>query len=158
MHHTTSAPFVDTSPADLTYTTAAGELPALATKAVGSVELRVLGASHQVRVGNWMETLACQPGQAPHLPPAATEPGYTFTARVDTLAAGHLATEVAALTEDIGRHPHGLLVAFQGDPLALTGMTAEVTEGSASWTTWHVYPQTLQIVTTHSTLNRRAES
>lgn len=150
--HTTEVPFVDTAPADLTYSTAAAELPALATKTVGPVELRVLGASHQVKVGNWIETLACQHGQLPHLPVYATAPGYTFTARVDTLTAGSLAGEVATLTEAIDRHPHGLLVAFRGDPLALTGMTADVTAQRASWTTWHVYPQTSQIVTTSSTL------
>lgn len=153
--HVTAAPFVDTAPADLTYTTAATELPALAVRIIDGVELRVLGASHQVRVGNWIETLACQPGRLPHLPPTAAGPGYTFTSRVDEMTAGQLAAEVAALREAVDLHAHGLLVAFQGDPLALTGMTADVTDQRASWTTWHVYPQTREIVTTHSTLEFR---
>lgn len=144
------APFVDTSPADLTFTTESPLLPALAVKAIGALEMRILGASHQIRIGQWIETLACLPDDRPSLPTTASEPGYTFRSVTTAYAPTELARTVQTITAE-AEAAHGLTVTFQGDPLALTCITAEEHADHHEWTTWHVYPQSGEIVTTQST-------
>ena len=151
----TSAPFVDTTADHLTYTLDAGELPALAVKQVGHLELRVLGASHQIRVtdttGEWFETLACQPGQEPHLPAEHHRPGYTFQSETGTYPPNQFTLEARSIRAHVTKE-NGLQVTFQGNPDALTAITARTTGTTATWRTWHLYPQTGQIVTTLSRL------
>ncbi|GGH94707.1 DUF2617 family protein [Arthrobacter liuii] len=150
--HITDAPFVDTSAADLTHQLGLGQIPALASLTVGAVDLYVLGASHQVRVGDWSETVACLPGRSSHLPAVITSPGYTFTAKVHTYGREGLTARVRELKAHVQGHPNGLVVVFQGDPLALTAMTTTADAVGMHWNTWHVYPQHGQIVTTESWL------
>lgn len=154
--HTTDAPFVDTSAADLAHQLGLGALPALASLRLDGMELHVLGASHQVRVGDWSETVACLPGRPGHLPPAVATPGYRFASHVYEYDRDRLTARVRGIKARAQGHPHGLAVAFQGDALALTAMTAEVTAAGMKWMTWHVYPQHGQIVQTRSTLQRQA--
>lgn len=143
------APFIDTRPEDLTYSTSTPILPALATKTLGQLEMRVLGASHQIRIGNWIETLACQQGRSPNLPRAIEAPGYKYQCEVQQHTPESLASEVASITEHV-QATGGLAVAFQGDPLALTGIVASECQDRYEWQTWHVYPTAQQIVTTRS--------
>jgi hypothetical protein len=151
--HVTDAPFVDTSAADLIHELGLDDLPALATLTAGAAELRVLGASHQVRVGDWTETVACLTGRAGSLPGAAAAPGYTFTSKVGTHSRAGMRARVLGIKARVQRHRHGLAVVFQGDTLALTAMTAASKGSCIEWTTWHVYPQHGQIVHTQSRLD-----
>ncbi|MDQ0923092.1 hypothetical protein QF038_001600 [Pseudarthrobacter sp. W1I19] len=146
----TDAPFIDTSAADLTHRLGLDKIPALASLQVGDMELHVLGASHQVRVGDWSETVACLPGRPGHLPATIAGPGYTFASSVHTYEKHELAAGVQDLKARVEDDPNGLAVAFKGDDLALTAMTAAATAARLEWMTWHVYPQHGQIVTTRS--------
>lgn len=141
---------MDTSAADLTHTLGLGDLPALASRKVGLLDLRVLGASHQVKIGSWTETVACLPGVPGRLPAFSAQRGYTFAAWTHSYDRQELAAEAEAIRRRVLRHINGLLVLFKGDPLALTGLTASVNQEGASWHTWHVYPQASQIVETQS--------
>jgi hypothetical protein len=146
-----SVAFVDTAADQLTYTNTAALIPALATKHVSCVGLRVLGASHQVKVGRLIETLACQPGRRPYLPPEHQQDGYSFSSNVETMSRRKLIARVHGL-KAMADDRNALLVAFAGDPLALTAMRASDSGGSIEWETWHVYPQAGQIVSTRSTV------
>lgn len=164
------APFLDTSPDDLVFGTDAPRLPALAVhraRPAGhpgtALELRVLGASHQLvleRAGTpWIETLACRPGRRPHLPgrhrapaPAPFARDYEAACTVTAHDRGGLAAAVEDLLADCAAAPHGLVVRFAGDPLALTGVCADDDGGTLRWRTWHVYPQCGRVVRTRSAL------
>lgn len=152
MLSTSPEPFVDTTPADLSHDLNREHLPALASKQIGDLEIRVIGASHQIALGDWTETVACNPSRpAGNLPRTASEPGYTFTSRTKRYGRRALRRQVQALIGATERHPGGLAVVFAGDPLSITAITAEVTSEIAHWQTWHVYPNTSEIVTTRST-------
>lgn len=164
-------PFEDASPDDLTFSTDAPRLPALAVRRAepaglpGTVlELRVLGASHQValeRDGHeWIETLACRPGHDPFLPTVLRRAGPApFAADYETgcTVTGHsrrgLLRQVERLLGTSRSAPHALVVRFAGDPSALTGVCAwEDGAGGLLWRTWHVYPQVRRIVHSRSVL------
>ncbi|WP_341392606.1 DUF2617 family protein [Arthrobacter sp. G119Y2] len=154
MLSTSPEPFADTTPADLSHDLRREHLHALASKRIGDLEIRVLGASHQIALGDWTETVACNPNRpAGNLPRTTSEPGYTFTSRTKDYSRRALKEQVQALIAATERHPGGLAVAFAGDPLAVTAITAEVTNEIARWKTWHVYPNTGEIVATQSTLD-----
>lgn len=145
-------PFVDTTPGDLTHSLVRDPLPALATKRVGPLELRVLGASHQVTNGHWVETVACTQGQAEKLPKAIQTSGYTFASQVTRHDREALTQRVRQVQTATAQHPGGIVVAFAGDPLALTAIQAHADKNMTQWETWHVYPNTGEVVHTHSTL------
>ena len=165
------APFADASPDDLTFSTDAPRLPALAVRRAApagllgtALELRVLGASHQVvleRDGHeWVETLACRPGHAPFLPTALRRAApVPFAADYETgcTVTGHsrrgLRRQVDRLLGTCRSAPHALVVRFAGDPSALTGLCAwEDGAGGLLWRSWHVYPQVRRIVHSRSAL------
>ncbi|CAL9452283.1 hypothetical protein SUDANB121_02482 [Nocardiopsis dassonvillei] len=163
-----SAPFVDTRADDLVWTLDHPLVDPLAVRSlrVGGtgVELRVLGASHQVAVaaagGGLVETVACLPGVDGALPGSAEHPAgrYRFDSRVETLARTELARRVERLHREVADDPGGLLVAFPGDPLAVTALHLSLDGacdhgGPLHWRTWHVYPQSGELVTTHSTVS-----
>ena len=152
-HSQADVPFVDTSPSDLTFSTATPIQEALAVKQCGPLELRVLGASHQVKVGGLIETLACLPGLSPHLPRHAARPGYAFTSAV--YRPDDLPAAVAAIARHVAAHD-GLSVTFPGDPHALTALSATAHGGRCAWATWHVYPQGGHVVATRSTFSYSA--
>jgi hypothetical protein len=168
-------PYVDVSARDLSLTLgapAAVALEVLRARVGGfEVELRLLGCSHQALVEGprgLSETVACVPGVAGSLPPRRTVGGYDFRARVERFAGGGYAARAAAV-----------LAAASDDPLALAGLFAAAPGvgragrgslpaftalaiapaapgGVISWTTWHGYPQSAEIVVTCSTLERPA--
>lgn len=146
-----SEPFADTTPADLSHSLIRRELPAIATMQIGPIEMRVLGASHQIIAGRWIETVACDDRKPGRLPARTQEPGYSFTSSISRRNRGDLEAHVTALKEATHAHPGGLAVAFAGDPLAITAIQATVSGNIARWKTWHVYPNTSEIVTTRST-------
>jgi hypothetical protein len=126
-----------------------------------ALELRVLGASHQVllrsRNTTWVETLACDAEQEPLDFPLnrADEiaPGvrHTLTARLTShrSRAGFAGAAGIAGTACQG-HTAALVVRFDGDPLAFTAVGATAYPDALHWQTWHLYPQTGEIVSSES--------
>ncbi|MDA8369547.1 MAG: DUF2617 family protein [Nocardiopsaceae bacterium] len=165
MHQTLNTPFADTRAGELRWSLDRAALPALLSRTceVGghTLELRVLGASHQVRLGTAAgavtETVACVPGLAGDLPELAapTVPGladYTFTSAVSVLDPAAFAAEVARIRAATARDPHGLVASFPGSPHALTVLRCEPAgESGLRWHTWHTYPQTGELVATTTT-------
>lgn len=168
MLHRLDVAFLDASARQLRWSLDDPPQPALATLEVDlpigggglRLELRLLGASHQVlaldgggRV-RCNELVACRPGAVPgDLPPAVGRDlgglAYRFTSAVRTVDAGTMAEEAERLVEgpaaaDLRR----LVGAFPGDPHALTAIHAT----DDGWRTWHLYPQTGEIVTTRTVL------
>jgi hypothetical protein len=138
-------PYADTTAGDLSFALGLPVLPALHVLHLGStVEFRLLGASHQVVWPGGVETVACLPGRAPHLPGAVDDGAYRFSSTVEPL--DRTATQM--LWRQLESDPQALVGAFPGDPDAVTAMRAERT----GWRTWHAYPQTGELVTTHTTL------
>ena len=152
-----AAPFADSRAADLSLAHGLDRLPALGTLRVEpGVELRVLGASHQVvlDVGgrSWCETVACLPDRGGELP-ARTEIRAgdlvaRFSARCARLTTAELAERVAALHRRCGNHPRALLGAFPGSPLAVTALLVD--DEGTGWRTWHAYPQAGELVETRT--------
>ncbi|MDQ7903828.1 DUF2617 family protein [Phytohabitans sp. ZYX-F-186] len=142
-------PYADTTAGDLSFALGLPELPALHVLRLPGLELRLLGASHQVL---WttvdgersVETVACLPGRDPHLPSAMDSPGYRFESTVGQLPAEPLWRELAA-------DPRALVGVFPGDPNAVTALRAQ----ERGWCTWHAYPQTGELVTTRTWLGER---
>ena len=170
MLHRLDVPFLDASARQLTWALDAPPQPALATLEVDlprsggrpalRVELRLLGASHQVLVLDGAdrvrcnELVACRPGtdHGP-LPPAVGRDldglAYRFASTVEVVDA---ATMAAAARRLVGGHQvdgaRRLVGAFPGDPHALTAIHAT----ADGWHTWHLYPQSGELVTTRTVL------
>ncbi len=162
--------YTDTRAGDLAWCLGKDALPALAVLGVrigdagglrADVELRLLGASHQVLVeagqGGCSETVACLPGSQAPLPfGVARRVGgwdYEFAARVETLSVGSFAGRAQELLALVADHPHGLAGTFPGDPHAFTAMLVQCGEGSVRWRTWHAYPQEGRLVATRTRLS-----
>ncbi|MFC8229881.1 DUF2617 family protein [Streptomyces sp. NPDC057287] len=154
--------YSDTRAADLAWTLGLEPLPALAVLdlelASAKVQLRLLGASHQVLLEEerrtCSETVACLPGSSTPLPLGVAESlgdwDYEFAARVETLSEGSFAGRAQELLALVTDHPHGLAGTFPGSPYAFTAMLAQRTEGQVRWRTWHAYPQEGQLVVTRT--------
>lgn len=156
--------YSDTRSGDLAWALGRGPLPALATLDLAldgsAVQLRLLGASHQVLVegphGRCSETVACMPGRSSPLPLGVSERlgdlEYGFAARVETLAAGSFRARAQELLALVCDHPHGLAGTFPGSPYAFTALLAQAEEGQLHWRTWHSYPQEGHLVCTRTRL------
>ncbi|MDT0270119.1 DUF2617 family protein [Streptomyces sp. DSM 44915] len=159
---TINTTFTDTRAGDLTWSLECGPQPALATLdlelADSAVQLRVLGASHQVLLdseqGRCAETVACLPGDNSPLPLGVSrrlgEFDYEFAAHVETLSAGSFAGRAQELLALVAEHPHGLAALFPGDPNAFTALLAHCRDGQVHWRTWHSYPQERRLVATRT--------
>ncbi|MFI2371327.1 DUF2617 family protein [Streptomyces sp. NPDC018833] len=160
---TLSTPYLDTDAEQLSFSLGRPALDALAVRhlTVGGleVELRLLGASHQVFAGPVRETVACLPGVAGGLPATAVQDfddwGYHFGARVRHFAAAQFSTRVAWIRSRSGEHPGALYGIFPGSAEAVTALIVERHSTGVSWRTWHTYPQSRQIVATHTRLEAR---
>jgi hypothetical protein len=130
------------------------------------VELRLLGASHQVLVFappvTCSETVACLPGGPLGLVPAASVrvPGwvYEFAATVQNLPAVEFDRRVNRLRRVFATYRSGIAGAFPGSPHALTAVVASTDGAGFGWRTWHTYPQQHQIVTTRTRLAVQQEA
>lgn len=162
-----AVPFVDTRAADLVWTLDHPPVEPLAARSVRAagldVQMRVLGASHQVLVrgapgtADLVETVACLPDRPGRLPErgGADLPGYAyrFGSRVRTLARADFADRVERLRRRVDTAPAGLLAAFPGDPLAVTALVLlPSADRDLSWRTWHAYPQYGELVTTTTSM------
>jgi hypothetical protein len=159
--------YSDTRSGDLAWALGRGPLPALATRDLtlggAAVQLRLLGASHQVLVegpgGSCSETVACMPGSSSPLPLGVSERlgdlEYGFAARVETLAAGSFRARAQELLALVSDHPQGLAGTFPGSPYAFTALLAQAGERQLQWRTWHSYPQEGRLVCTRTRLSIR---
>ncbi|MFF3766137.1 DUF2617 family protein [Streptomyces sp. NPDC001922] len=159
--------YTDTRAADLAWALGREPLPALAVRDLrlgsAAVQLRLLGASHQVIVeeehGTCSETVACMPGSSRPLPLGVAERvghwDYEFAARVETLSRGSFAGRAQELLALVAEHPHGLAGTFPGSPHAFTALMAQLHEGQLRWRTWHAYPQEGRLVATRTRITSR---
>ncbi|MEU1051391.1 DUF2617 family protein [Streptomyces sp. NPDC005876] len=164
---TLNTAYSDTRAADLAWALGREPLPALATLdlelAGARVQLRLLGASHQVLLeeegGDCSETVACIAGSRTPLPLGiAKRVGdweYEFAARVERLAPGAFAGRAQELLALVSDHPHGLVGVFPGSPHAFTALLAQRRGGQVHWRTWHAYPQDGQLVATRTRVGVR---
>nr|WP_164397850.1 DUF2617 family protein [Streptomyces harenosi] len=164
---TLKTPYTDTRASDLAWALGREPLPALATLGLelgdAKMELRLLGASHQVLLederGSCSETVACIPGSSTPLPlGVAKRVGdweYEFAARVEKLSPGSFAGRAQELLALVSDHPHGLAGVFPGSPHAFTALLAQRHEGHVHWRTWHAYPQDGQLVATRTRVGVR---
>lgn len=150
--------FADSRAADLSLAYGLRPLPALGTHRVRlpglDLELRVLGASHQVVVGDWSETVACLPDRTGALPAREESVAgglrISFEAHCHRFDADTLAARVTGIVRDCETDEHALVGEFPGSPLAVTALRAWQVDGGAAWRTWHAYPQAGELVETLS--------
>lgn len=161
--------YTDTRAGDLAWALGREPLPALATLDLeiegASVQLRLLGASHQVlldeRHGSCSETVACMPGSSTPLPLGVSKRyshwEYEFAARVETLSVNSFAGRAQELLALVADHPNGLAGTFPGAPDAFTAMLVQRYEGQMQWRTWHSYPQEGRLVSTRTRVGGRTQ-
>lgn len=171
-----AVPFVDASAAALSWSLGEPEQDALCASVVdlgdllpgAALELRVLGASHQVRVRcahddgrpALSEVVACLPGRAGGLPPEhraqVGRTAYRFSSTVLRTDPDGVARAVDDLLRRLGGAPDALVGVFPGRRHAVTavepvrGRVGEEVE--VGWTTWHTYPEAGEVVRTATTL------
>ncbi|NYG60461.1 hypothetical protein BJ980_003384 [Nocardioides daedukensis] len=164
--HRLAVPFRDVRGAALRWALDLPAREALATKVISLgdgagvhapvVELRVLGASHQVLVRNgteeFSETVACDLVAGEMLPANTARPGYGFTSSTEVLSQSALAERVDDLVQHLDPSPMAIVAGFPGDRLAVTALELSVTDDVLTWQTWHAYPQAGELVRTHSQL------
>jgi hypothetical protein len=161
MHAELSTAYADTRAAALGWYLGLRPLQPLAARSLefGGVhlELRLLGASHQVLVHAPQpisETVACLRGQRTPLPARAAQRvegwEYEFTSLAEHLEPHRFAARVRSLVTEVDAHPGGLIGAYPGAPYAVTAIAVECRDGILSWSTWHSYPQEGRIVSTRS--------
>ncbi|MFC7328331.1 DUF2617 family protein [Marinactinospora rubrisoli] len=166
MHATCRTPFVDTRARDLTWTLdhPPAEPLAARTVTVGGhrVELRVLGASHQVLLHGaegprLVETVACLPGAArlpeQARPDVAGLAEYAFRRDIAVLGPAEFAERVGHVRARVAAAPAGLVAGFPGSPDAITALLVRP-DGphGLTWRTWHAYPQAGELVATSTTV------
>ncbi|PYC68706.1 DUF2617 domain-containing protein [Streptomyces tateyamensis] len=130
------------------------------TAAAGTLQLRLLGASHQVVIaagpGECLETVACLPGRRTPLPARVAEQvagwEYEFAARIESLPPHVFAARAQEILALVDEHPRGLAGVFPGDPSAFTALVAQGSAERVLWRTWHAYPQEGRLVCTRSSL------
>ncbi|MGV9314354.1 DUF2617 family protein [Streptomyces sp. NPDC003691] len=167
-----ATPYQDTDADQLSFALGHPPMAALAVRdlTIGglAVQLRLLGASHQVFAGPVAETVACLPGGAGGLPDTVRELDgwqYRFRAQVYDCTPEEFTRRVAEVVHRADTHPHALYGVFPGDLEAVTALTVDAGPGGhdtrepgrpgLNWRTWHTYPQSRRIVATHTRLEAR---
>ncbi|WP_329012917.1 DUF2617 family protein [Streptomyces sp. NBC_00690] len=158
-----TTPYLDTDADQLSFTLGWPAHEALAVRdlTVGglAVQLRLLGASHQVFAGPVRETVACLPGVTGGLPNTAVRSfdnwTYRFTAHCEHLTAEDFTVRVEQIRSRADAHPRALYGIFPGFHEAVTALTVDRHATGLSWCTWHTYPQSRQIVATQTRLEAR---
>ena len=126
----------------------------------GSLELRLLGASHQVVAAagdaRCPEVVACGAGSSP-VP--ARHSGvvdgahYRFASSTRAYDAAGLARVARDLRRRAAR-PDTLAGVFPGSPDALTLLAGRELRAGWAWSSWHVYPAAGEVVRTRSSWTR----
>lgn len=120
-----------------------------------AVELRVLGASHQVIVdGEFSETVACLESTAGPLPERLERDGYCFASSTERLDSVEFRRRADALRHRAAEDPRSLAGVFPGSLDAITAMTCRPGREGLVWTTTHLYPRTREAVVTATRLAR----
>ena len=129
----------------------------------GSLELRLLGASHQVIAitgdARCPEVVACGVRTA-SLPArhdgAVGDAHYRFTSTTTTYDTASLSRLARDLRRRCAGSTRALVGVFPGSPDALTVLAGREVRGKArggwAWSSWHVYPGAGQVVRTRSRL------
>lgn len=160
--------YSDTRAGDLAWALGREPLPALASLDLelsgAKVQLRLLGASHQVlldeQYGGCSETVACMPGSSAPLPWGVSKQlgawEYEFAARVEALSPGSFLGRAQELLALVADHPNGLAGTFPGSPHAFTALLVQRRDDQIQWRTWHSYPQEGRLVSTRTRVSVRA--
>ena len=125
------------------------------------VEIRLLGASHQViaRGDGFVcsETVACGLDRAAPLPAAATHPvgraSYRLSSEVVRLDSAAMTAYVAGLDEALGGRSDALVGIFPAPASAITAVVVEETATGVRWRSWHAYPEVGTIVATSAAVD-----
>ena len=158
-----AVPFVDTRASALSWWLGDDAPDPLATLllrgSAGSLELRLLGASHHVvasaGAARCPEVVACGSRRAtlPATHESAVGPGrYRFTSTTTTYDGPRLARAARALRRRYDGAPDALVGVFPGSPHALTVLTGREVRGGWAWASWHVSPGAGEVVRTRSSL------
>lgn len=153
--------FADSRAADLSLAYGLRPLPALGTHRVTlggmTLELRVLGASHQVVIGGWSETVACLPDRTGALPAREEQTVGDYVVRFEASCERPDSFEdtVSRIVAECAEDPHSLVAEFPGSPLAVTALSARPAPEGIRWETWHAYPQAGELVWTSSVVSPR---
>ena len=133
------------------------------TGAAGTLELRLLGASHHVVASTGgarcPEVVACGPS-ASGLPVRhdgdVAGARYRFRSATTTYAPAGLARVARDLRRRAETAADALVGVFPGSPHALTVLAGRERAGGWAWSSWHVYPHTSpgagEVVRTRSSL------
>jgi hypothetical protein len=129
------------------------------TGAAGTLELRLLGASHHVVAcagdARVPEVVACG-ARTPGLPDRHDGPvggaRYRFTSATTSYAPAPLARVARDLRRRAASAPDALVGVFPGSPHALTVLTGREVARGWTWSSWHVYPEAGEVVRTRSRL------
>jgi len=154
--------FVDSRAADLSLVYGMPRLPAVGSQHLTlqgrALELRLLGASHQVLVGDWSETVACLPERVDRLPSRAeTVVGglhVWFAAQTLRLDGAGLSDRVSGIIRDCATDERAIVGEFPGSPLAITAVRAWAEQDGVAWRTWHAYPQAAELVETRTVVRQ----
>jgi hypothetical protein len=159
-----AVPFVDARASALSWWLGDDAPPPLATLALtgaaGTLELRLLGASHHVVASaggaRCPEVVACGTA-ATGLPvrhDGAVDGGrYRFTSATTAYAPAQLARVARDLRRRAAGAPDALVGVFPGSPHALTVLTGREVPRGWAWSSWHVYPEAGEVVRTRSRLS-----
>ena len=161
MLHSLAVPFVDARASALSWWVGDDAPHALDTLELtgpaGRLELRLLGASHQVIAttgdARCPEVVACGPA-ATGLP--ARHDGrvdgarYRFASSTTTYEPAALARVARDLRRRATEAPDALVGVFPGSPHALTVLSGQALPGGWAWSSWHVYPTAGEVVRTRS--------
>ncbi len=168
-----AVPYLDARAADLGLCLDPASRPALVTRRVVQgdciVELRILGASHQVvveRAGVTVcsEAVACHTGAPPGRLPSRRQrrsagAEHLFRSWVERLDPTSFRCRLDELLDGLAGATSAVCARFPGDELATTGLRLEAggldgdgRQGELSWSGWHSYPRSGEVVTTASHL------
>jgi len=145
----------DEAPAPLATLVLTGTRPG----AAGRLELRLLGASHQVvaSVGDARcpEVVACGRLAEP-LPASHDQEVDGARYRFRSATTSYEGTALGRVARDLRRRattaPNALVGVFPGSPDAVTVLTGREVRGGWAWASWHVYPTAGEVVRTTSSL------
>ncbi len=159
-----AVPFVDARASALSWWLGDDAPPPLATLvlngASGTLELRLLGASHHVVASaggaRCPEVVACGSG-ATGLPVrhdgAVDGARYRFSSTTTAYAPAQLARVARDLRRRAAGASDALVGVFPGSPHALTVLAGREVPRGWLWSSWHVYPEAGEVVRTRSRLS-----